>query len=150
MTTTMTRTQREEFLADTRIAVLSVASDDHRPPLTVPVFYGYQPGGEITFFTGTEGRRARKTRLIERAKVLSICVQREEPPFQYVTVEGTLAGIERPPSAEQLRNVIRRYVPEDVARQWVEEEIGNPAGTLVLFRVRPDRWLSMDAGEDMK
>ncbi|WP_216209884.1 pyridoxamine 5'-phosphate oxidase family protein [Amycolatopsis aidingensis] len=144
----MTKTQREEFLAETRIAVLSVASDDHRPPLTVPVFYGYQPGGEITFFTGTEGRRARKTRLIERARVLSMCVQREEPPYRYVTVEGTLAGIERPPSAEQLLHIMRRYVPEEMARQWAEEEVGNPAGTLVLFRVRPDRWLSMDTGEN--
>ena len=61
--------------------MLSVASDDNRPPLTVPVWYGYQSGGNITFFTGTRGRKVRKTRLIEKAGVLSLCVQRPAPPY---------------------------------------------------------------------
>jgi len=34
-------------------------------PLTVPVWYAYQPGGDITFRTGTQGRRVRTSRLIE-------------------------------------------------------------------------------------
>jgi nitroimidazol reductase NimA-like FMN-containing flavoprotein (pyridoxamine 5'-phosphate oxidase superfamily) len=58
--------ERERFLAEPRVAVLSVASDDDRPPLTVPVWYAYRPGGRITILTGTQGRRARKTRLLER------------------------------------------------------------------------------------
>jgi nitroimidazol reductase NimA-like FMN-containing flavoprotein (pyridoxamine 5'-phosphate oxidase superfamily) len=59
----MTEKERQEFLAEPHIGVLSVASDD-RPPLTVPVWYGYEPGGNISFFTGTQGRKARKTGLI--------------------------------------------------------------------------------------
>ena len=55
----LTESEREEFLAAPHIAVLSVASDDARPPLTVPIWYAYQPGGNITFFTGTMGRQAR-------------------------------------------------------------------------------------------
>ena len=50
----MTRDEREAFLTEPRVGVLSVASDDdRRPPLTVPIWYDYQPGGNITFITGT-------------------------------------------------------------------------------------------------
>ena len=95
-----TEHERQEFLADLHVAVLSVASDDGRPPLAVPVWYSYRPGGTISFFTGTQGRKARKTRLIQKAGVLSLSVQREEFPYKYVTVEGTVSGPtgRRPPS----------------------------------------------------
>jgi nitroimidazol reductase NimA-like FMN-containing flavoprotein (pyridoxamine 5'-phosphate oxidase superfamily) len=36
----LTERERQEFLAEPHIGVLSVASDDDRPPLTVPVRYG--------------------------------------------------------------------------------------------------------------
>jgi hypothetical protein len=148
MTRQMTEQERQEFLAEPRVGVLSVESDDDRPPLTVPIWYGYQPGGNLTFFTGTQGRKARKTRLIERAGVLSFSVQREEFPYKYVTVEGTVIGAERPPSEEQMLAVARRYLPEEAARAFVEAELGHPSGELVLFTVRPDRWLTADfAGE---
>lgn len=54
----MPQQEREAFLAEPHIGVMSVASVDERPPLTVPVWYGYEPGGKITLFTGTSGRRA--------------------------------------------------------------------------------------------
>ncbi|MDQ3966307.1 MAG: pyridoxamine 5'-phosphate oxidase family protein [Actinomycetota bacterium] len=146
----MTETERQEFLAETRVAVLSVASDDDRPPLTVPVWYGYRLGGNISFFTGTQGRKARKTRLIEKAGVLSLSVQREEFPYRYVTVEGTVVGIDRPPSAEQMLAVARRYLPEDAARGFVQAELERPSAELVLFTVRPDRWLTADFAEEDK
>ena len=63
----MTRREREEFLAEPRVAVLSVAGGGDRPPHAAPSFYAYEPGGEITFFTNTERRRARKVALLEAA-----------------------------------------------------------------------------------
>ncbi len=144
----LTEQERQDFLAEPHIGVLSVASDDERPPLTVPVWYGYEPGEDLTFFTGTQGRRARKTGLIERVGVLSLSVQREEFPYRYVTVEGTVAETDRPPSAEQMLAVVRRYLPEEAAQGFVRSELDHPSGELVLFTIRPDRWLSFDFGED--
>jgi nitroimidazol reductase NimA-like FMN-containing flavoprotein (pyridoxamine 5'-phosphate oxidase superfamily) len=144
MPRSLTEPERQEFLAAPHIAVLSVASDDDRPPLTVPVWYSYQPGGTISVFTGAQGRRARKTRLIERAGTLSLTVQREEPPYKYVTVEGTVVQTDRPPSAERLLAIVGRYLPEAAARAFVDGEIAHPASELVLFTIRPDRWLSTD------
>jgi uncharacterized protein len=140
----MTEQERQDFLAEPHVGVLSVASDSNRPPLTVPVWYGYQPGGNISFFTGTQGRKARKTTLIQKAGVLSLSVQREEFPYRYVTVEGTVVGIDRPPPAEQMLAVARRYLPEEEARGFVEAELTRPSDQLVLFTVRPDRWLTAD------
>lgn len=140
----LTEHEREAFLADLHVATLSVASDSDRPPLTVPIWYGYEPGGNVTFFTGSQGRKARKSRLIERAGILSLSVQREVPPYRYVTVEGTVVQTDRPPSAEQVLAIVRRYLPEEVAQGFVQEELGRADSELVLYTVRPDRWLTFD------
>ena len=140
----LTEHEREAFLADHHVATLSVASDSDRPPLTVPVWYSYQPGGNLTFFTGSQGRKARKSRLIEKAGVLSMSVQHEEPPYKYVTVEGTVVQTDSPPSAEQMLAVVRRYLPEEMAQGFVQEELGRADSELVLYTVRPDRWLTFD------
>src|SRR5919198_5863520 len=132
----MTLQERQEFLADRRIAVLSVASDSDRPPLAVPVWYSYQPGGNLSFFTGTQGRKARKSRLIQKAGVLSLTVQHEEFPYKYVTVEGTVVRTDRPPSAEQMLAIARRYLPEEAAQAFVRAELARPGSELVLFTVR--------------
>jgi uncharacterized protein len=149
MTRRMTEQEQVEFLAEPRVGVVSVASDDDRPPLTVPVWYGYEPGGNISFFTGTQGRKARKTGLIERAGVLSLSVQHGEFPYRYVTVEGTVVGADRPPSAEQMLAVARRYLPEEAAQGFVEAELGRSSSELVLFTVRPDRWLTADFSDQV-
>jgi nitroimidazol reductase NimA-like FMN-containing flavoprotein (pyridoxamine 5'-phosphate oxidase superfamily) len=142
----LSKQEREEFLAEPQVGVVSVASDDGRPPLTVPVWYAYEPGGNLSFFTNTQGLQSRKDRLIEKAGLLSFSVQHGEMPYKYVTVEGTVVGADRPPSREQMLAVARRYLPEDAARGFVEGELSHPAARLVLFTVRPDRWLSFEFG----
>ena len=140
----LTEREREAFLADLHVATLSVASDSDRPPLTVPIWYQYELGGNVTFFTGSQGRKARKSRLIEKAGVLSLSVQQEQPPYKYVTVEGAVVQTDRPPSAQQLLAIVRRYLPEEMAQGFVQEELGRPDSELVVYTVRPDRWLTAD------
>lgn len=144
----LTVNEREAFLAASHIGVLSVESDNDRPPLTVPVWYGYEPGGDLSFFTGTQGRTARKSRLIEKAGVVSFCVQQEETPYKYVTIEGTVVQVNKPPSAEQMFAVVRRYLPEEQARAMVTAELEHPDSQLVLYTIRPDRWLTSDFSDD--
>ena len=144
----LTAPEREAFLAEPHIAVLSVASDSERPPLTLPIWYHYQPGSTITFFTGTQGRPARKTRLIQQAGAVSLCVQRAAFPYKYVTVEGTHVQTDQPPTAAQMLAIVRRYLPEAMAEAFVTAELAHPSPTLVLFTIRPDRWLSFDFSDD--
>lgn len=145
----MTEQERQEFLAEPYVGVLSVASDDARPPLTIPLWYGYEPGGNLTFFTGTQGRKARKTGLIQKAGALSLSVQREEFPYRYVTIEGTVVREDRPPSADQMLAIARRYLPEEAAQGFVGAELAHPSSELVLFTIRPDRWLTADFTDEV-
>ena len=139
--------QWQAFLSEPHVAMFSVASDDDRPPHTVPLFYHYEPYGNITFFTGTQGRTARKTRLIEIAGKVSLCVQKEDFPYKYVTVEGTAIGIDRPPTEDQLLAIARRYMPEDAAREFVHGELNDPKSRILVFTIRPDRWLTSSFAE---
>ena len=144
----MTEEERERFLAGPHVAVLSIARGGGLPPHATPVWYAYEPGGDVTFFTGTQGRRSRKAGLVRAAGVVSMTVQREEFPYGYVTVEGTVVGEEKPPSIERALAVAGRYVPEDQARAFAEAEVGHPSGEFVLFAVRPDRWLTFDFSDE--
>ena len=85
MSLTMSRAEREEFLAGLHVGVLSVASPDGRGPLAAPVWYTSQPGGTVNVSTG---RGTRKALAVEAAGRVSLCAQDERPPYKYVTVEG--------------------------------------------------------------
>ena len=55
MSRPLTDRELDQFLAEPRCATLSVADDRGRPPHATPVRYAYVPGGDMTFFTGTQG-----------------------------------------------------------------------------------------------
>jgi uncharacterized protein len=133
-----TETERQEFLAGKHVAVLSVAAADGRPPASVPIWYDYSPGGNIRINTGAS---ARKARLIERAGAVTLVVQREEPPYQYVVVEGTVVETTTPTPVEVREAIAIRYLGEKAGREFVRGLDGQES---VLFTVRPDRWLTAD------
>lgn len=136
--TAFTEPQRQDFLAEKHVAVLSVAATDGRPPASVPIWYTYTPGGDILVNTGATSR---KTKLIERAGVVTLVVQREEPPYQYVVVEGTVIDTTTPAPLEVRESIAIRYLGEEGGRAFVKSLEGNPS---VLFTVRPDRWITAD------
>src|SRR5438309_11265319 len=89
MSLTMTNEEREAFLADVHVAVISVAEDGHGP-LVVPIWYSYEPGCEVRIITG---RTSREGNLLERAGRFSLCVQTETLPYEYVSVEGPIVAV---------------------------------------------------------
>ena len=143
----LTEQEREAFLTEPRVAVLSLPSNDERPPLAFPVWYGYQPGGQISYYTHRTEPKSRKLRLLHEGSVVSLCVQREELPYKYVTVEGTVVEETEAPTVGQMVAIVRRYLPEDDARAYVNGEMESGVN-LVLFTIRPDRWAGLDFGED--
>ena len=134
---------REEFLAGKHIAVLSVAATDERPPASVPIWYNYTPGGNIQINTGASRRKAK---LIERAGVVTLVVQREEVPYQYVVVEGTVVENTSPAPLEAREAIAIRYLGEEGGRQFVRSMEGQDS---VLFTIRPDRWLTADFSDEL-
>src|SRR5262245_58901070 len=58
MAVTMTRPERESFLAGVHVGMISIA-EEGRGPLTVPVWYAYEPGGEVRVAIGKHSRKGR-------------------------------------------------------------------------------------------
>lgn len=143
----LTEQERDAFLAELHVAVFSLPSDDERPPLSFPAWYGYEPGGQIAYYTHRTEPKSRKQRLIHEGRVLSLCVQREDLPYKYVTVEGTVVAENEAPTVEQLLAIVRRYLPEAAAQAYVGGEMASGVA-LALFTIRPDRWAGLDFGED--
>jgi nitroimidazol reductase NimA-like FMN-containing flavoprotein (pyridoxamine 5'-phosphate oxidase superfamily) len=136
MSFVMTVPEREAFLAEVHIGVLAVARDG-RGPLAVPVWYRYEPGGDVGIWME---RRSLKYQAIEAAGRLSLVAQTETAPYKYVSVEGPVTSTDRPTRDEALA-IAARYWPESEAVAYVDTALGDDS---VLVRVRPERWLSND------
>ncbi|MFF1820654.1 pyridoxamine 5'-phosphate oxidase family protein [Kribbella sp. NPDC058245] len=143
----MSTTGREAFLASSHVAILSVAGADGRPPLASPVFYHYEPGGDLTFFTNTLGRKTRKADLIEAAGALTMTVQTEEMPYKYVTVEGAVVST-GPATPDEMKKIAQRYMPVEYAEGFVQNEFAHPDSAPMLYTVRPAKWFSSDLSPD--
>jgi nitroimidazol reductase NimA-like FMN-containing flavoprotein (pyridoxamine 5'-phosphate oxidase superfamily) len=141
MSLVMSLEEREEFLAGVHVGVISIA-EDGRAPLTVPIWYGYTPGGEVWVVTE---RSSRKGKLLEQAKRFSLCVQTESPPYQYVSVEGPIVSIAPSQLERDERPLAHRYLGRELGERYLEATGGADArGDNVVVRMRPARWLSTD------
>jgi nitroimidazol reductase NimA-like FMN-containing flavoprotein (pyridoxamine 5'-phosphate oxidase superfamily) len=145
MSLIMTKQEREAFLADVHVGIISI-SDEGRGPLTVPIWYAYDPGGELRIMTGKESR---KGRLLARAGSFSLCVQTESPPYKYVSVEGAIVSTEAADIERDLRPLARRYLGEKMGDRYVEETRNlTTHANNVLIRMRPERWLTTDYSKE--
>jgi PPOX class probable F420-dependent enzyme len=140
MQLTMSHQEREEFLAGLHVGVLSVASQDGRGPLTVPVWYTYTPGGTVNV---SIGRDSRKAAAITAAGRFSLCAQDERPPYKYVSVEGPVA-IEDSTEEERVE-LARRYLGRQGGDAYVA---ANPGSDEIMLRLTPERWLTVDYGKE--
>jgi len=137
----LTVQEREQFLAEPHIAALSVSAGPGRGPLTVPIWYQYEPGGEAWILTEV---KSRKVPLIEAAGRYTLMVNRVTPTTRYVSVEGPVTRTV-PCTDRLLREMAERYLPPEQAEAYIklaETEFGEQ----VAIYIRPQRWLSSDLG----
>jgi len=134
----MTNDERESFLAGVHVGVVGIAADG-RAPLTVPVWYTYEPGGEIRFVTGGDSRKAA---LLEQSGRASLCAQTETAPYQYVSVEGPVT-IERGVDPDERRAIAHRYLGPELGDAYYDATEAEAADN-VTVRLTPERWLTVD------
>ena len=145
MSLTMTTHEREMFLADVHVGVISIA-ENGRGPLTVPVWYAYESGGELRLITG---RTSRKGRLLERAGRFSLCAQNESPPYRYVSVEGPIVGMAPLDMERDLRAMAQRYLGVTGGDRYMDSVRDDPSyADSVVVRMRPERWLTADYSKE--
>jgi nitroimidazol reductase NimA-like FMN-containing flavoprotein (pyridoxamine 5'-phosphate oxidase superfamily) len=141
MSLAMTRQERETFLADVHVGVISIP-DEGRGPLTVPIWYAYEPGGELRIVTA---RASRKGRLLARADRFSLCAQTETPPYKYVSVEGPIIATEVADLDRDLRPLAHRYLGAAMGDRYLEQtRDAHEHAENMLIRMRPERWLTVD------
>jgi len=141
---TMSKEEREAFLAGVHVGVLSVAGGDGRAPVQAPVWYAYEPGGDVRFTTGANSEKARLLRASGRA---SLCVQTETAPYAYVVVEGAVR-IEEPDLERDAIAIARRYLGERGGKAYIgsrtQDELRRDS---ILVRIAPEKWRTTDYGK---
>jgi nitroimidazol reductase NimA-like FMN-containing flavoprotein (pyridoxamine 5'-phosphate oxidase superfamily) len=137
MSLTMTRAEREAFLADVHVAILGIEVAD-APPLCVPIWYDFDPGVGVWVITepGSE-----KGRALHAARRFSLCAQSETPPnYRYVSVSGPVVDVRAADREKDSRPMARRYFGEKLGDMYVD---GSGGGGQV-FTMRPERWRTVD------
>jgi nitroimidazol reductase NimA-like FMN-containing flavoprotein (pyridoxamine 5'-phosphate oxidase superfamily) len=138
----MTSAERESFLADRHVGVITIAGEG-AVPFAVPIWYAYEPGGLVTVQTGAETKKAR---LLRRAGRFRLVAQQEALPYKYVTVEGPVVemGPEAVDPAER-RAMAVRYLGEEGGDAYIAST--QEMAAEIAIRMRPERWTSFDFSE---
>jgi PPOX class probable F420-dependent enzyme len=141
MDTAMTRAEREAFLADVHVGVLSIP-EPGRGPLAAPIWYGYEPGGEIWLVTG---RDSKKGRLLAKGVRVAFVAQSEQAPYRYVSVEGPVTSVAPSTGDADERRLAHRYLGREGGDAYISSTAERrETEPNVLVRIRPERWLTVD------
>jgi nitroimidazol reductase NimA-like FMN-containing flavoprotein (pyridoxamine 5'-phosphate oxidase superfamily) len=136
----MTREEREAFLADVHVAIISIAREG-AAPLAVPVWYSYTPGGMVTVATN---RSSEKGQALLSAGRYSLCAQDEAPPYRYVSVEGKITTVDSTGSDRgEVRAMAHRYLGIEFGDAFMTATADN-ADDEAAFRMVPTRWMTFD------
>ncbi|WP_199433522.1 pyridoxamine 5'-phosphate oxidase family protein [Qaidamihabitans albus] len=133
MSSTMTADEREAFLAEPHVGVLAVERSG-RAPLTVPVWYDYEPGGSVAVLTSPDSVKAKLIRGVGR---FTLIAQVAEPPYRYAAADGPAAFDDA--TYDDVLAMAERYLPREQAVGYAESIRDE---TNVLIRMTPQRWLS--------
>ena len=137
MNLTMSEAERQAFLADLHVGVISIERADG-PPLTVPIWYDYEPGGDLWVLTGADSL---KTKLLRKAERFSLCAQTEQAPlYSYVSVEGPVVSVDPADIEADQRPMAHRYFGEELGNMYVESLDGDS----LKWTMRPERWFTVD------
>ena len=135
----LNQSEREKFLADLHVGFLCISRGTAAAPLTTPVWYSYEPGGEIRFSTNTDSRKLLALRKVNRA---NFTVHEENVPYKYVSVDGEVVAYELADPAEFHQWSLRYLGAEAGEHYYRAVEDGMPGMTTV--RLRPQRWRTFD------
>ena len=138
MTTTMSEAERQAFLAEPRVAVVSVEGADDRAPLAVPIWYEYDPAVGVTVVTPPDSR---KGRAIEAAGRYTLAVH--DGALRYVSVDGPVVEARRPEPA-LLRRLARGILGDELGDTYAAATVERDTTGTLAYVMRPTRWFSAD------
>jgi PPOX class probable F420-dependent enzyme len=127
-----------EFLAEgTRTGKVATVRADGRPHVA-PVWFVVD-GGDLYFMTGADSVKGKS---LQRDPRVALSVDLEQPPYSFVSVEGTVT-VERDPQAMLERSIAiaRRYMGEQQAEAFGRR---NAVEGELLIKIAPTRIVGVD------
>ena len=137
MSLKMTQEEREAFLADLHVGVISI-EDPGRGPITVPIWYDYRPATGLWIITS---RTSRKGIALDAAGRFSLVAQTEDAPYKYVSVEGPIVDIRPADKENDTRPMAHRYLGAEFGNAYADSQSDNDGAVYVM---QPQRWLTVD------
>ena len=136
MTLAMSKEEREQFLADLHVGIISIAREN-MGPVTVPIWYDYEPGGDLWVITGSNSIKGKQLAKTDR---FSLCAQTEAPPYKYVSVEGPFTT--HPTSPDKLLQMSVRYLGEEMGKAYAAGSESDDSS--IIVSMQPENWLTVD------
>ncbi len=123
---------QKAYLEETNVAILATTGPGSRAH-AMPVWYVYEDGQIIL----GAGANSQKRRNIDRNGQATLVIDRREPPYRALMVQGTAEVGPAAPSELRLR-IATRYLGEQRGREYVEETAG---GDSITIRITPQRFV---------
>ena len=141
MSLSMTKEERESFLAGLHVGIISIEQKD-ASPICVPIWYDYSP--DVGVWIVTE-QKSVKGRAIEAAGRFSICAQDETPPtYKYVSVEGRVTEARPADREKDTRPMAHRYFGNELGDLYIGSEDAASDSESLVFIMQPERWRTVD------
>jgi hypothetical protein len=141
----MSQQEREAFLADLHVGIISIVEEDGRT-LSAPIWYDYEPGGELWVVTDSSSR---KGRALTHSGRFSLCAQTEQAPYKYVSVEGAVVSSAPSTLEAHTRPMAHRYLGQEFGDAYIAATSGEEqSGDSVVIHMRPERWLTTDYAKE--
>ena len=141
MSLAMNQAEREQYLADLHVGVISMP-DPAAGPLTAPIWYDYEPSKGLWVLISPTSR---KGKLAEVGKRISLVAQSEDMPYKYVSVEGPIIDIAEDDRELHEIPMAMRYLGEAQGRAYIDSL---PPSEWRRYILRPERWLTMDGSKN--
>ena len=123
---------QKAYLEETNVAILATTGPGSRAH-AMPVWYVYE-GGQIIVGAGANSQKRRN---IDRNGQATLVIDRREPPYRALMVQGTAEVGPAAPQELRLR-IATRYLGEQRGREYVEETAG---GDSITIRITPQRFI---------
>ena len=130
---------RQALLAQPLTPILAIERPGH-PPIAVPVWHAYEPGGDAWILIGEDSEKARLLRQAGRA---TLVVQEVAPRTRYAAASCDVVE-ERPATDAERRALAERYLPAHEVQQYLD--VAESFGPEVVVVLRPVAWRAADLG----
>lgn len=135
--TRMSEQERQAFLADLHVGVLSIPRGEGAP-LSAPIWYDYEPGGDIWVLLSPQSLKAK---LLSEGCAVTMVAQQEAMPYAYVSVEGVVSEIRSGDAQTDTLPIAVRYLGEEMGKGYAQANSGSEQ---LRVSITPKRWLTVD------